>query len=345
MSKKIYLSVILIFLSSVLFPQVIQRVGISGVVNWTEGTVIATGTAFGKADEDSSAKKNLQAKAAAKSVAFRNLAETINGVHITSKTVVRDFVTESDEIRLKVESFIRGAVEREVKYLPDGSCEVTMEAPLNGESGFTQVFLSNYQGPKVIDMSPVVTPVEKVEPTPSQEIVSEKGKEKIFEQAVKKTPSPFIEKEPIEKEKKEAEPEKLKKEEEIKVEKKEEEKVEKPEVKPEEEIMKITGVVVDVRGKKMTYSIFPQIFDENGKPVYTLAITKSAMEKGMASYVDNVEKSKNHERVKITPVFITAKKVEGSTVFISSEDAEKLKKYNEQTGILDNCKVVFIVTE
>jgi len=342
MIKKIYLSLIFIFISSLLFSQVIQKVGSNGFIDWTEGTVIAKGTALGKADEDNPVKKKLQAKYAAKSVAFRNLAETINGVHITSKTIVKNFVTENDEIRLKVESFIRGAVEREVKYLPDGSCEVTIEAPLNGEDGFTQVFLSNYKGPEVIDMNPVVPIEEKKEIRPAPGDVSRKQGENIFEQAVEKTPSPFIEKEPIvkeEKEKTEIEQKEVSKE-------KEPEKIEtKAEVKSEPEVMNVTGVVVDVRGEKMTYSIFPQIFDENGKPVYTLAVTKSAMEKGMASYVDDVEKGKNHERVKITPLFVKAKKVEGSTVFISTEDAEKLKKYNKETGILDNCKVVFIVTE
>ena len=139
MIKKIYLSLIFIFISSLLFSQVIQKVGSNGFIDWTEGTVIAKGTALGKADEDNPAKKKLQAKYAAKSVAFRNLAETINGVHITSKTIVKNFVTENDEIRLKVESFIRGA-SIVTSQLPSGRYLTSRStAPLIKDSTFNLI--------------------------------------------------------------------------------------------------------------------------------------------------------------------------------------------------------------
>ncbi len=334
MKSKICLFFSFFLMSSILFSQVVQQMGDFGYIDWTNGTVIAKGIAFGKSDEDDVTKRKLQAKRAAKSVAFRNLAEIINGVNITSRTVVKDFVTENDEIRMNLRSFIRGAVEREVKYLPDGSCEVSIEAPLDGRNGFTQMFLSSYQGPKVIDLN-IVSPPKHIDSDiqPSSKSIKE---EDIFKDTDEKAPSPFIENKKSKETKEEVKEEAAETREIKGIEEKEE---------SEPEVMEVTGVVVDARGKKMIYSIFPQIYDESGNPVYTLSVAKSVKENGMASYVDDIEKSKNHKRVKVTPIFVTAEKVEGSTVFISSKDAKKLKQYNEKTGILNDCKVIFVVTD
>ena len=54
------------------------------------------------------AQKRLMAVRAAKADAFRQLVEIINGVHVNSETVVKDFVTESDVIKTKVEGLIKG---------------------------------------------------------------------------------------------------------------------------------------------------------------------------------------------------------------------------------------------
>jgi len=76
------------------------------------------------------AQQRLMAKRAAKVDALRNLLETVYGVRIDSQTKVRDFVTESDVIRAKLDAVIQGA--REVDYIerPDGTAEVTVEVTL-----------------------------------------------------------------------------------------------------------------------------------------------------------------------------------------------------------------------
>ncbi|MFQ5411575.1 MAG: hypothetical protein ACE5EC_04735, partial [Phycisphaerae bacterium] len=53
-------------------------------------------------------QNKLLSKRAAEADAYRKLAETVNGLQLTSNTYVRDFVTESDEIRTEVDTFIRG---------------------------------------------------------------------------------------------------------------------------------------------------------------------------------------------------------------------------------------------
>jgi hypothetical protein len=66
-----------------------------------------------------SARGRLMAERAARVVAMRRLAERIKGVQISSQTTVKDFVTESDEIRMGMRAFLRGAKELGMRYHDD----------------------------------------------------------------------------------------------------------------------------------------------------------------------------------------------------------------------------------
>ncbi len=72
----------------------------------------------------------LMARRAAITDAQRNLAETIYGVRIDSQTTVRNFVTENDEIRSRIDAIIQGASVVDTRYNPDGTCTVRMEVPV-----------------------------------------------------------------------------------------------------------------------------------------------------------------------------------------------------------------------
>lgn len=72
------------------------------------------------------------AKRAAQLDAYRNLAEEVKGLKINAQTTVEEFITTSDEIKSKVDAFIRGARVVAVRYLEDDSCEVELELPLDG---------------------------------------------------------------------------------------------------------------------------------------------------------------------------------------------------------------------
>jgi hypothetical protein len=65
--------------------------------------------------------------------AMRNLAQQIQGAHIDAKTTVKDFMTESDNVTLKVNTYIRGARVISKKEMPDGAVEVEMEVELPAE--------------------------------------------------------------------------------------------------------------------------------------------------------------------------------------------------------------------
>ncbi len=70
------------------------------------------------------AQAALMARRAAEMDAYRKLAEQINGLRIDSRTYVRDFVTESDQIRADSVSRIRGVVFTHYAFPPGGGiCE------------------------------------------------------------------------------------------------------------------------------------------------------------------------------------------------------------------------------
>ena len=76
------------------------------------------------------AQNKLLAKRAAQADCYRKLAETINGVQITSDTLVRDFVTERDDIKSRMDTFVKGARMGPPRYYEDGSCEMDAEVTI-----------------------------------------------------------------------------------------------------------------------------------------------------------------------------------------------------------------------
>ncbi len=76
------------------------------------------------------AKEKLLARRAAELDAYRKLAEYIKGLHISSSTTVKDFVTESDEINAAFRTIVKHARITDVRYFKDGTCEVDAEITL-----------------------------------------------------------------------------------------------------------------------------------------------------------------------------------------------------------------------
>jgi len=93
------------------------------------------------------AKNKLLAKRAAEADAYRKLAETVKGLHITSETLVRDFVTESDVIRSELDAFIRGVRLGEPKWYEDLTCEVPAEVTVAKViTQLKEIHTRHYQG-------------------------------------------------------------------------------------------------------------------------------------------------------------------------------------------------------
>jgi len=159
-----------------------------GSVNWTKGTI--QGKGIGAPPEKYYGKPNARPMAirAAKIVALRNILETVNGVRIDSETIVKDFALDSDVIRSQVEGYVRGAKQKDIKYLSDGTVEVIMEIRMFGE--FSEILLPPAIQPEPTAMDTGTAPADGsysglvvdarglgVRPAMAPKIIDENGEE------------------------------------------------------------------------------------------------------------------------------------------------------------------------
>ncbi|MGB0716579.1 MAG: hypothetical protein ACPGXK_11905 [Phycisphaerae bacterium] len=84
-----------------------------------------------RAQSVSDAQNKLLAKRAAEADCYRKLTEAVYGLQLNSETYVRDFVTESDEVRTEVNEFIKGIRLGQPRYYEDNSCEVDGEVTVS----------------------------------------------------------------------------------------------------------------------------------------------------------------------------------------------------------------------
>jgi len=98
----------------------------------------------------SDAQNKLLAKRAAEADCYRKLAEAVYGVQINSETYVRDFVTESDEIRTSVDAIVKGVRLGSPRYYDDGACEIDAEVTVAKlVTQLKEVHSTHYHGNRV----------------------------------------------------------------------------------------------------------------------------------------------------------------------------------------------------
>lgn len=141
------------------WQDVVQNVGVSGSINWSQGIMTATG--IGSPPEKYYGKPQARPMAlrAAQLDAYRNLLEVTKGVRINSVTVVEDSMVSSDMIRSQVDGMVKGAQVIKKEYLSDGTVEVTIAMSLRG--GFAQLIL-----PKDIKQVPEIKTIPPAAPAP-----------------------------------------------------------------------------------------------------------------------------------------------------------------------------------
>ncbi len=131
--------VILALTVSIGYSQVVtQNLGTTGVANWGNQTIRAYGIA-GVNPNDPPGAARANAITAARTIAMRNLLESVQGVALTSETTVRNAMVENDVITTRVQGFVKGCkMVGEPKYMSDTSIEVEVEVSM---SGLADIFL------------------------------------------------------------------------------------------------------------------------------------------------------------------------------------------------------------
>lgn len=120
----------------------VEWVGANSGVNWSEAKVQAEGAGAAPKGAPPSTARMMACRAAVVD-AQRNLLESIKGVRVDGTTVVANMMVKSDTIKTSVNGMLRGAriVNRDPQS--DGSCIVTMTAPMGGQFAtdvYQQVF-------------------------------------------------------------------------------------------------------------------------------------------------------------------------------------------------------------
>lgn len=113
--------------------QSITRLTPNGYINWSTGTVTATGIGIPPRNAPSAVQASEMARTAAWSVALANLLEVVNGIRVDAQTTVRNYVTTNAEVQTHVEGMIKQAIVIEERELPTGEVKTTVQMQAAGE--------------------------------------------------------------------------------------------------------------------------------------------------------------------------------------------------------------------
>ncbi len=108
------------------YIKVVEKEQAISYPDWTTSKITAVGE--GTDPEFDSALGKLKAARAAELDAKRRLVEQVHGMRISSDTLVKDFVTEYDEVSAQVNTVLAGSMVDKTEF-GDGTCRVTVSIP------------------------------------------------------------------------------------------------------------------------------------------------------------------------------------------------------------------------
>lgn len=143
----------------------LEETGQLGRVAWDQGVIQAIGTGFPPENGRMSSQNSHLARRAAIVEAYRNLAETIQGVQVDSETTMLNLAIASDVVKTKVSGIIKGAKIVSEKALSDGSYIVVMSVNLYGDNSVAAVAFDAIRPPQIQEFPRTVMGSNYVQPT------------------------------------------------------------------------------------------------------------------------------------------------------------------------------------
>ena len=310
--------------------EVIEQVG-NGVINWSQGIILAKGSGSPPKDSRNIAQARLMTERAALTDARRNLLEVLKGVRVDSATRVENFVTKDDQIRLQAEGFIQGSVEvrRFRKYLSDGAIEVTVAIDLSGD--FISLMLSASEElrkratPPPAGPTGLPAPPKEKKPEPPPPSALPMGKE------VKPIPPPPV---PGPEKKPEPAPPPAK--------------VGEAPLPDPATLPSFTGVVIDTRGLNMKPALAIRILNQGAKELYRgeYVPQDTAARHGLALFARDLTAAQTNPRVGKNPLTIKGSKLgpaAPSDIILDQGEAQKMAPFAQKGTFLEECRVMIVL--
>jgi hypothetical protein len=130
-SKKILVAALC--LSSLASAGPVQTVGQWGHIDWVKRIVVVTGIGAPSPNMPIAAARP-NALRAAQLTALRNALEIVKGIPITSTTTVENRTVDSDVVTTGIKGYLNGFEQQgKPKYMSDGTVELVMEIPIDGD--------------------------------------------------------------------------------------------------------------------------------------------------------------------------------------------------------------------
>ena len=136
--------------------QFTEQITPNGSVNWTTGVATATGLGVPPRNAVSAMQSKEMTRAAAWSVALRNLLEVVKGIQVDARTTVQNYITTNTEVQTRVDGLVQGAKLVQERELPTGEFETTVQIKLAGQLSEAIV----PKGPRII------SPLKRFEQVP-----------------------------------------------------------------------------------------------------------------------------------------------------------------------------------
>jgi hypothetical protein len=112
-----------------------EQIGEYGFIDWLNQRVYAKGIGIFPENKTNTIQAKTMAQRAALVVAQRNLLGVINGVHIDSKTVVENRISQDDTIVAKIKGIVQFCQVEDTRMLNSRTVEVIVSMPLSGRLG------------------------------------------------------------------------------------------------------------------------------------------------------------------------------------------------------------------